>query len=98
MTPGKRYTEGKMARKAESKAKPRRRRNPELAVRHAHLVHEGIPAGQTNLTPEECELLPDLNWVTEDDADYIVGMRGERQGRPIPLAKVLKRYGYRVED
>ncbi len=87
-----------MARKAESKAKPRRRRNPELAVRHAAAAREGIPADQTNLTPQERALLPDPDWVTEDDADYIIGMRGEHQGKPIPLAKVLKRYGYRVED
>jgi hypothetical protein len=87
-----------MAPKVESKAKPRRRRNPELAVRHAAAVREGIPASRFNLTPQERALLPDLDWVTEDDADYIIGMRGEREGKPIPLAKVLKRYGYRVED
>lgn len=85
-----------MARKAESKAKPRRRRNAELAAQH--VTPEGIPASPFNRTPQERALLPDLDWVTEDDADYIIGMRGEREGKPIPLAKVLKRDGYRVED
>ena len=78
-----------MASKAESKAKPRRRRNPELAAQH--VAPRGIPASRFNLTPQERALLPDPDWLTEDDADYIIGMRGERQGNPIPLAKVLRR-------
>jgi hypothetical protein len=61
-------------------------------------LRRGVPAGETNLTSQERALLPDPDWVTEDDADYIIGMRGEREGKPIPLAEVLKRYGYRVED
>ena len=85
-----------MTRKAESKARPRRRRNPELAAQH--IAPPGIPAGRFNLTPKERAHLPDPDWVTEDDADYIIGMRGEQQGKPIPLAKVLKRYGCQVED
>lgn len=86
-----------MAHKAESKAKPRRRRNPELAVRHARPMREGVPADQTNLTPQERALLPDPDWVTEDDADVIISLRRERTEKPIPLERVLKRYGYRVE-
>ena len=86
-----------MARKVESKAKPQRRRNPELAVRHARPAREGIPADQTNLTAQERALLPDPDWVTEDDADVIISLRRERTERPIPLERVLKRYGYRVE-
>jgi len=86
-----------MARKAESKAKPRRRRNPELAVRHAAAVREGIPASRFNLTPQERALLPDPDWVSENDADVIISLRRERTEKPIPLERVLKRYGYRVE-
>ena len=67
------------------------RRNPAA-------VAGAVPADETNLTSAERALLPDPDWVTEDDADFIIGMRGEHKGKPIPLAKVLKRYGYRVED
>jgi hypothetical protein len=84
-----------MARKAESKARPRRRRNPELAVRH--VARPGIPASRFNLTPQERALLPDPDRVTEDDADAIISLRRERTEKPIPLERVLKRYGYRVE-
>ena len=66
--------------------------------RNLAAVAAAVPADETNLTAAERALLPDPDWVTEDDADFIIGMRGERQGKPIPLAKVLKRYGYRVED
>jgi hypothetical protein len=86
-----------MARRTSSQASPQagpRRRNPAPAT----ALRQGIPASRFNLTPQERALLPDPDWVTEDDADYIIGMRGEREGKPIPLAKVLKRYGYRVED
>ena len=57
-----------------------------------------VPVEETNLTEEERALLPDPNWVTEDDADYILGLRSEKKGgKSVPLEKVLKRYGYRVE-
>jgi len=52
----------------------------------------GIPVEETNLTPAERALLPDPGIVTEDDADFITGHR-RRNERPIPLAKVLLRYG-----
>ena len=86
-----------MARRTNSHASPQagpRRRNPALVA----APRQGVPSGETNLTSQERALLPDPDWVTEDDADYIIGMRGEREGKPIPLAEVLKRYGYRVED
>ena len=57
-----------------------RRRNP------------GVPVEETNLTAGERALLPDSSIVTEDDADFIVGHR-RRHEKPIPLNKVLKRYG-----
>ena len=53
-----------------------------------------IPVTETNLTPTERALLPDPDCVTEDDADAIIGMRRGRTEKPIPLEKVLKRYGY----
>ncbi len=53
-----------------------------------------IPVTETNLTSAERALLPDPDWVTEDDADAIIGMRRARTERPIPLEKVLKRCGY----
>ena len=71
------------------------RKNPAAIARP---TREGIPVDQANLTAEERAMLPDPDWVTEDDADAIIGMRGEREGKPIPLAKVLKRHGCRVED
>jgi hypothetical protein len=86
-----------MARKAESRAR-RRRRNPEPVTRHAAAVREGIPADQTNLTRQERALLPDPDWVTEDDADAIVGRRREREpGRRYSLEEVLLENGYQLE-
>ena len=86
-----------MARKAESKARPRRRRNPELAVRHARPAREGIPADQTNLTAKERALLSDPDWVTEDDADVIISLRRlGRPGRTYTLDEVMHRLGYDV--
>jgi mRNA-degrading endonuclease RelE of RelBE toxin-antitoxin system len=37
-----------------------------------------VPADRLNLTDEERGLLPNPNWVTEDDADFIIGIRRER--------------------
>lgn len=86
-----------MARRAESKAKPRRRRNPALMTRHAAAVREGIPADQTNLTPQERALLSDPDWVTEDDADIIISLRRlRRPGRTYSLDEVMHRLGYDV--
>jgi hypothetical protein len=51
-----------------------------------------VPAEATNLSPVERDLLPDPDWVTEDDADAIIALR--RQGeRPISLEQALKKYG-----
>lgn len=71
----------------------RARRNPALRG-----TCEGIPADQFNLTPQERALLPDPDWVTEDDADAIISQRRLRTEKPIPLETVLKRYGYPMED
>lgn len=84
-----------MARKAESKAKPRRRRNPELAAQH--VAPQGIPASRFNLTPQERALLPDPDWVTEDDADAIISLRREREPS-VSLEQYLRKRGYELED
>jgi len=53
-----------------------------------------IPAKKTNLSESERKLLPDSNWVREDDADAIIARRRLRE-KPIPLEQALKRYGSR---
>jgi hypothetical protein len=61
-------------------------------------VRKGIPADHFNLTPQERALLPDPDWVTEDDADAILGMRREREpGRRYSLEEVLRENGYKLE-
>lgn len=86
-----------MARKTNLQVKPRRRRNPQSAVRQAAVAREGIPAGQTNLTAEERALLSDPDWVTEDDADTIISLRRlRRPGRTYTLDEVMHRLGYDV--
>ena len=55
------------------------------------------PATDFNLTDEERAILPDPDWVTEDDSDAIIAMRRETSEKPVPLESVLKRYGYRME-
>jgi len=57
----------------------------------------GRPASDFNLTTKERATLPDPSRVTGDDADAIIGRRRERSEKPIPLEKVLKRYGSSVE-
>ena len=90
-----RYTEDAMPRTSSSR--PRRPgKNPSSLAAGRARNRRGIPADRTNLTPAERALLPHPDWVTEDDADAITGMRRERTEKPIPLEK-LKRYGYRVE-
>jgi mRNA interferase RelE/StbE len=48
------------------------------ARRSASSVVPSLPADRLNLTDEERGLLADPNWVTEDDADFIIGIRRER--------------------
>ncbi len=54
-------------------------------------ARRGIPVRRTNLTAAERALLPNPEWVTEDDADAIIGMRRERRETPISIATVVKR-------
>ena len=55
------------------------------------------PATDFVLSPEERALLPDPEWVTEDDADAIIGRRREQTEDAIPLAKALAELGYPVD-
>ena len=48
------------------------------------------PTAELNLTKEEIAMLPDPNWVTEDDADAIMSLRSIQEGGAIPLEDVLK--------
>lgn len=54
-----------------------------------------MPVEKTNLTPAERALLADPNYVTEDEADWIICERRLRKEghKAIPLEQVLKRYG-----
>jgi hypothetical protein len=53
-----------------------------------------VRADQLNLTDEERALLPDPDWVTEDDADFIMARRAEREpGKRANLEQVLRENG-----
>jgi len=47
-------------------------------------------SGSNTARDEEIALLPDANWVTEDDADAIMSLRSEQEGGAIPLKDILK--------
>jgi|SRR5579864_1212265 len=50
-----------------------------------------VRADQLNLTDDERALLPDPDWVTEDDADFIMARRAEREpGKRASLEQVLR--------
>ena len=58
-----------------------------------------IPVEETNLTPEERAMLPDPNWLTEDDADAIASLRAQAEGgQRIPFREYLKKHGHRGLD
>lgn len=48
------------------------------------------PTAELNLTKEEIAMLPDPNWITEDDADAIMSLRSESEGGAISLEDVKK--------
>lgn len=53
-----------------------------------------MPVERTNLTRAERALLADPNFLTEDEADFIICERRRRRGgRMISLQNLLKRYG-----
>ena len=69
------------------------------------VCRNGIPpplppkrSSELNLTPQEIALLPDPNWVTEDEADLIICLRREKEGGSIPVEEVLAEYGLSLED
>jgi hypothetical protein len=66
-------------------------KHPEQTLRRTALTRaDARPTSELNLTKEEIAMLPDPNWVTEDDADAIMSLRSEREGGAIPLEDVLK--------
>ena len=54
-----------------------------------------MPVEKTNLTPTERALLADPNYVTEDEADWIICERRLRKEghKAIPFEEVLREYG-----
>jgi hypothetical protein len=64
----------------------------------ARIPHR-IPVAETNLTANERALLPDPNWLTEDDADAIMSMREIKKagGKSYSLAEVLQEHGFTLE-
>ena len=54
-----------------------------------------MPVEKTNLTRAERALLADPNYVTEDEADWIICERRLRKEghKAIPFEEVLKEYG-----
>ena len=66
------------------------RRGPNR-VMPARSCVKGIPTDRLNLTAKERALLADPDWVTEDEADFIVAQRrqGER-GKRASLEEVLR--------
>jgi hypothetical protein len=55
-----------------------------------------VPVEETNLTPEERAMLPDPDWVTEDDADAIISLRRLKSEGVTPIRETLKRLGYKI--
>ena len=67
-------------------------KHPADSSRHGGLATpaDARPISELNLTKEEIAMLPDPNWVTEDDADAIMSLRSIQEGGAIPLEDVLK--------
>ena len=81
-----------------STAKRADTKTPRAKARHTTKKRDALPpmpVEKTKLTPAERALLADPNYVTEDEADFIIGERRMRQEahKAIPLEEVLKRYG-----
>ena len=54
---------------------------------------EARPAAEFKLTAKERALLKDPEWITEDEADLILGMRIDAKGGYIPLEDWLAKHG-----
>ena len=58
------------------------------------MLKKRVRAERLNLTDDERALLPDPDWVTEDDADSIMARRAEREpGKRASLEQVLRENG-----
>jgi hypothetical protein len=62
-------------------------------------IPDRIPVAETNLTAKERALLPDPNWLTENDADAIMAMREIKKasGKSYSLEEVLQEHGFALE-
>ena len=62
-------------------------------------IPDRIPVEETNLTAKERALLPNPNWLTEDDADAIMSMREIKKaaGKSYCLEEVLQEHGFALE-
>ena len=59
---------------------------------------KGVSADQFNLKAEERAMLPDPNWVTQDDADAIICKRRERKaGKNVSLKDILRENGIQLD-
>ena len=81
-----------------STAKPPGANTPRAPARRTAKKRDALPrmpVERTNLTSAERALLADPSYVTEDEADFVIGERRMRQEahKAIPLEEVLKRYG-----
>jgi hypothetical protein len=56
------------------------------------------PTSDFKLTLEEIAMLPDPEWVSEDDADAIVCMRREATGKARSIDEVLTSLGISREE
>ena len=54
---------------------------------------EARRSSEFKLTEKERALLKDPEWMTEDEADLIIGMRIDAKGGYIPLEEVLAKHG-----
>jgi hypothetical protein len=70
------------------------RRTDSLVTRSSG-TRKRVPADCLNLTDEERALLPDPNWVTEDDADAIIARRREKEPT-VSFEQVLRENGFRL--
>lgn len=64
--------------------------------RASYSSRKRVSSAVLNLTDEERAVLPDPNWVTEDDADAIVSMRRKKEGS-VSFEEVLRKNGIRLE-
>jgi hypothetical protein len=71
----------------------KKRKTAPMVGRGATAPAEARRSSEFKLTAKERALLKDPEWMTEDEADLIIGMRIHAKGGYIPLEEVLARHG-----